>query len=89
MTVCQMMTGSGGWPLTIIMTSDKKPFYSATYIPKETRYGRIGMGELIPRINEYWSSRREELERVTNDLNCNFSILSSILIFYSSQRSNM
>ncbi|HQL83769.1 MAG TPA: thioredoxin domain-containing protein, partial [Spirochaetota bacterium] len=34
MTVCQMMTGSGGWPLTIIMTPDKKPFFSATYIPR-------------------------------------------------------
>ena len=34
MTVCQMMTGSGGWPLTIIMTPDKKPFFAATYIPR-------------------------------------------------------
>ncbi|MFC1508835.1 thioredoxin domain-containing protein [Candidatus Omnitrophota bacterium] len=68
MTVCQMMTGSGGWPLTIIMTPDKKPFYAATYIPKNTRHGRIGMIELIPRINEYWSLRREELERVTEDI---------------------
>jgi len=50
MTVCQMMTGSGGWPLTIIMTSDKRPFFAATYIPKETRRVRTGMLELIPAL---------------------------------------
>ena len=39
MTVCQLMTQSGGWPLTIIMTPEKKPFFAGTYIPKETRFG--------------------------------------------------
>lgn len=61
MMVCQMMTGSGGWPLTIIMTPDKKPFFAATYIPKESRFGRIGMLELIPRIREVWTTRRNEV----------------------------
>ena len=61
MTVCQMMTGSGGWPLTIIITPDKKLFFAATYIPKETRSGRIGMKELIPRIRDVWKNRREEV----------------------------
>jgi hypothetical protein len=61
MKACQMMTGSGGWPLTVIMTPDKKPFFAATYIPKETRFGRTGIKELIPRIKSLWESRREEL----------------------------
>jgi len=61
MTVCQMMTGSGGWPLTIIMTPKKEPFFAATYIPKETRFGRIGMLALIPRIKELWSTRQAEV----------------------------
>ena len=61
MTVCQMMTGSGGWPLTILMTPDKEPFFAATYIPKETRFGRAGMLTLIPRIKEIWSTRQSEL----------------------------
>ncbi|MGB5884881.1 MAG: thioredoxin domain-containing protein, partial [Desulfobulbales bacterium] len=43
MTVCSMMTGSGGWPLTVIMTPDKKPFFAGTYFAKHTQYGRIGM----------------------------------------------
>ncbi len=61
MTVSQMMTGSGGWPLTIIMTPDKKPFFAGTYIPKENRFGRVGMKELIPRIGSLWKSRRDEV----------------------------
>jgi uncharacterized protein YyaL (SSP411 family) len=61
MTVCQMMTGSGGWPLTIIMTPDKKPFFAGTYFPKESRYGRIGMLDLIPRIKEIWVTKHDEV----------------------------
>jgi uncharacterized protein YyaL (SSP411 family) len=61
MTVCQMMTGSGGWPLTIIMTPDNKPFHAATYIPPDSRFGRIGMKQLIPRISDAWKTRREEV----------------------------
>jgi uncharacterized protein YyaL (SSP411 family) len=61
MTVCQIMTGSGGWPLTIIMMPDKKPFFAATYIPKETRFGRMGMLELIPRVEEIWKTRHDEV----------------------------
>ena len=61
MTVCQMMTGSGGWPLTIVMTPDKKPFFAATYIPKQSRFGRSGMMDLIPRIQSIWTSRKEEV----------------------------
>ena len=61
MTICQMMTGSGGWPLTIIMTPDKQPFFAGTYIPRETRFGRVGMLELLPRIKEVWARRRDEV----------------------------
>lgn len=61
MTVCQMMTGSGGWPLSIIMTPDKKPFFAATYIPRDTMMGRIGMIELSHRIKEIWTTRRDEV----------------------------
>ena len=37
MSVCQMMTGSGGWPLNIVMTPEKRPFFAGTYFPKESR----------------------------------------------------
>jgi uncharacterized protein YyaL (SSP411 family) len=61
MRVCQALTGSGGWPLTIIMTPDKKPFFAGTYFPPESVPGRIGMKELLPRISELWVSRRMDL----------------------------
>jgi uncharacterized protein YyaL (SSP411 family) len=61
MTVCQMLTGGGGWPLTIIMAPDKKPFFAGTYFPKDGRFGRIGMKELIPRIKELWQNKRNDI----------------------------
>ncbi|MBY8979306.1 MAG: thioredoxin domain-containing protein [Candidatus Lokiarchaeota archaeon] len=61
MTVCQLMTGSGGWPLTIVMTPDKKPFFAGTYFPKESRFGRIGIIDLIKRIDSLWKNERKQL----------------------------
>jgi len=61
MTVCQMMTGSGGWPLTVIMTPDRKPFFAGTYFPKESRFGRIGMLDLVPRLQDAWKSQRADI----------------------------
>ncbi|NHJ14871.1 MAG: thioredoxin domain-containing protein [Candidatus Thorarchaeota archaeon] len=64
MEVAQMMTGRGGWPLTVIMTPDKKPFYAATYIPKASRYNLPGMLDLVPRLKEIWDKERENINEV-------------------------
>jgi len=61
MSAAQAMTGRGGWPLTIIMTPEKKPFFAATYIPRTGRAGQAGMMEIIPRIKEIWDKKRDEL----------------------------
>lgn len=68
MLVCQMLTGSGGWPLNILMTPDKKPFYAATYIPKQGRHGRPGMRELVPWINQLWEDEREKITSSVNKI---------------------
>ena len=68
MTVCTMMTGSGGWPLTIIMTPEKEPFYAGTYFPRETQYGRMGMADLIPAIQEVWINKRDEIIKSTKSI---------------------
>jgi len=68
MSACQVMTGSGGWPLSIIITPDKKPFFAATYIPREGRFGLIGMMELIPHIRELWATRRSEALSLSNEI---------------------
>ena len=61
MAVCQLLTGSGGWPLTVIMTPDKKPFFTGTYFPRESRFGLIGLRDLIRRIADAWKDRQPEL----------------------------
>jgi len=61
MTVCQLLTGSGGWPLTILMTPDRRPFFAATYIPRDSRHGRAGMLELVPRVQALWRTDRVTL----------------------------
>ncbi len=61
MSVCQIMTGSGGWPLTILMTPERKPFFAGTYIPKDNRPGRMGMIELIQGVQRVWKTRHGEI----------------------------
>ena len=58
MRICQMLTGAGGWPLTVIVTPDRRPFFAGTYIPRDNSYGRMGMLELVPRIRELWTMQR-------------------------------
>ncbi|CFX27013.1 Six-hairpin glycosidase [Syntrophomonas zehnderi OL-4] len=61
MTVCQALTGSGGWPLTVIMDADKRPFYAATYLPRNQRAGLPGLLQLLPRVAELWENERNSL----------------------------
>ncbi|MTI89697.1 MAG: thioredoxin domain-containing protein [Balneolaceae bacterium] len=63
MTVCQMITGQGGWPLNIVMTPEKEPFYAATYIPKDTLHNRIGLRQLVPGIRGMWKNEPEKIEK--------------------------
>ncbi len=66
MTMSQMMTGSGGWPLNIILTPDKKPIFAFTYIPRNSRNNMIGMIDLCNNINDLWKNKRNELEENGN-----------------------
>ncbi|MEL7832509.1 thioredoxin domain-containing protein [Fodinibius sp. Rm-B-1B1-1] len=68
MLVCQMLTGSGGWPLNVFLTPDKKPFYAATYIPKVGRQGRPGMRELIPWMSQLWENKRDKIINSTDEI---------------------
>ncbi len=61
MSVCQAMTGRGGWPLTIVMTPDKEPFFAGTYFPKDGRGQRSGMLQLLPIINDAWTNKHAEI----------------------------
>ncbi|MDD2498681.1 MAG: thioredoxin domain-containing protein, partial [Desulfitobacteriaceae bacterium] len=61
MTVCQSMTGHGGWPLTIIMTPDKKPFFAGTYFPKNSRGHIPGLVDVLTQISRLWQSERAKI----------------------------
>jgi uncharacterized protein YyaL (SSP411 family) len=61
MSVSQALTGTGGWPLTIILTPGKQPFFAGTYFPKESRFQRTGLMEIIPKLAELWKNKRGEL----------------------------
>ena len=68
MSVCQAMTGSGGWPLTIVMTPEQKPFFAGTYFPKHGGYGWFGLIELLKQIADLWKNSREELMRTGSQI---------------------
>lgn len=61
MTVCQAFTGSGGWPMSIFMTWDKKPFLAGTYFPVRPQYGMPGFSDLLKAVAAQWNGRRDEL----------------------------
>lgn len=61
MNVCMLFNGNGGWPLTIIMTPDKKPFFAGTYFPKHSRPGRIGLIDLLLSVAKKWQEDKEDL----------------------------
>lgn len=61
MSVCQAFTGSGGWPTSIFMTWEQKPFFAGTYFPRTTRGGVIGLRELLLKIHELWEHNRKAL----------------------------
>jgi len=61
MSVCQALTGSGGWPLTIFMTSDKKPFYAGTYFPRDSSRGMPGIKDILNSIAQQWNENKEEI----------------------------
>ena len=68
MTVCQNLTGSGGWPLTIFMFPDQKPFLAGTYYPKRSRYNMPGILDLLEAVHEKWETEREELLRTSEGI---------------------
>jgi uncharacterized protein YyaL (SSP411 family) len=61
MTALQAMTGSGGWPMSIFMTPDLKPFFAATYIPPTPKSGRAGFSDLLQHIHEIWTHDRQKI----------------------------
>jgi len=62
MSAVQAMTGRGGWPMTVFLTPDLKPFYAGTYFPKEPRHGMPAFGQVLEAVADAWANGREEIE---------------------------
>jgi uncharacterized protein YyaL (SSP411 family) len=77
MKACHLLSPSCGWPLTLFLSPEGKPFYAASYIPKESRFGRPGLLELIPRVKELWAQERDSLLKSADSINA--AIISSTL----------
>ncbi len=61
MAACQLFTGQGGWPLTVLMTPEQKPFFAGTYFPKEDRYGMMGLVSLLRLTAQKWAEEPQAL----------------------------
>ncbi|MBU7006983.1 thioredoxin domain-containing protein [Phosphitispora fastidiosa] len=68
MAVCQAITGHGGWPLTVILTPGKKPFFAGTYFPKQDSRGMPGLISILTRVTELWQNEREKLLQTVDDI---------------------
>ena len=63
--VAQLATGNGGWPLSVFLTPDQKPFYVGTYFPKDSRYGMPGFGTILIQLSEAYKNRKQEIQSAT------------------------
>jgi uncharacterized protein len=68
MNAVQLLSGSGGWPMTVFMTPDGKPFYGGTYYPPTDRYGRPGFTRVLVSVSDAWQNKREQLLTSAQDL---------------------
>ncbi len=65
--VCQLANGNGGWPLSVFLTPDQRPFYVGTYFPKESRYGMPSFGTILTQLSEAYKTRKQEIQSATNE----------------------
>ncbi len=68
MTFVEATTGSGGWPMTVFLTPDLKPFFGATYFAPRDQFGRPGLLTILPKIVEIWKSKQSDVVNSANDI---------------------
>lgn len=77
-SVVQMLSGQGGWPLTMFLTPEQEPFYGGTYFPPEERYGRPGFPRILTAVAETYHSRPEEVTKSIRQIRENLHKMSAI-----------
>ncbi|MGQ0771740.1 MAG: thioredoxin domain-containing protein [Nitrososphaerota archaeon] len=69
--VCQMVTGQGGWPLSVFLTPDQKPFYVGTYFPILDSYGRPGFGSILRQLAQAWKEKPQDVKKAAENFMAN------------------
>jgi len=78
MTAVQLMTGSGGWPLSVWLTPDLEPFFGGTYFPPENRWGRVGFGKILQQIIQIWQNRRGDVLQSANQITASLNQINQV-----------
>jgi uncharacterized protein YyaL (SSP411 family) len=68
MASVQLLTGQGGWPMSVFLTPDLRPFTGGTYFPPDDRYGRPGFKRVLQSVTEWWRTRRGDIDRAAAEL---------------------
>ena len=76
--VCQMSTGQGGWPLSVFLTPDQRPFYVGTYFPILDSYGRPGFGSLCRQLAQSWKEKPSDIEKAADNFMTNLYRLEQV-----------
>ena len=77
MTFVQSTTGSGGWPLNVFLTPDRKPFFGGTYFPPDARHGRPGFLQLLQQIVQLWHERKMEIAASADELHARLELITA------------
>ena len=76
--ICQMSTGQGGWPLSVFLTPDQKPFYVGTYFPVLDSYGRPGFGSLCRQLAQAWKEKPKDVGNSAEQFMTNLTKLEKV-----------
>jgi len=76
--VCQMSTGQGGWPLSVFLTPEQRPFYVGTYFPVLDGYGRPGFGSLCRQLAQSWKEKPKDIQSASDNFMTNLSRLEQV-----------
>lgn len=78
MKAVQLLAGNAGWPMTVFLTGELKPFYAGTYFPPEDRFGMPSFQRVLLSVVDAWLSRRSEIEEASNDLTRHLNLLEQV-----------
>ncbi len=85
--VCQIATGQGGWPLSVFLTPDQKPFYVGTYFPILDSYGRPGFGSLLRQLAQSWKEKPNDIIKTAEIFLTNLQKTESVSTLESLEKS--